>query len=280
MQTLRARSAPVAGSVDAVEAVEAAEPAEPAEAPDGIALDAVGAAGPGGPGGPLRKVARLARGLGEWATQQVTHENAHLRAQVARLQAEIVFWREGCGPCTDPLDGVCMVQDFNVPAGGFPHQYVPRAGGGDGADVVRFVSARKLLRISGRLLARPGQDDARRATPVNASVFGPDGVLYAISFVDASSGESHTLQHYPGAENGMPFLEWPNGDRARDHFRVGPDESAWTVCFRFPHVPRDRKDRVEWRLRFAPKDEPTRQRYPGLTFETATFRACARVKDE
>ena len=236
------------------------------------------------------KAARLDRGLRDWATQQVMHENAHLRAQVASLQREVT-WAKAQGRLTEDqtapnlLFGVRMVQDFDVSAGGFPHQYVESTesveGGGD-AEVPRIVSARKMLRLSGRLLTTFDEPSASayKTVPVNASVFGPEGVLYAISLIDSSSGNRYTLEDYPGISHGMPFLEWPNGDRARDHFRIGPDESAWTVRFRFPHVPRDRKDRVEWRLRVAPKDEATRLRYPALSFETATFRACARIKDE
>ena len=279
MQTVRTRSVSRPASADAAEVSSGPSP---------------GAGEAEVPGAQAPKVARLARGLGEWATQQVMHENAHLRAQVARLQADAT-WAETrfrlsrLGTPTDPLNGVCMVQDFDVTAGGFPHQYMECAEGDGVAEATRFVSARKMLRISGRLLSTLGEAGGgggapavpfARTTPVNASIFGSDGVLYTISFIDASSGDSYTLKHYPGIENGVPFLEWPNGDRARDHFCIGPNESAWTVRFRFPHVCRDRKDRVEWRLRFAPKDEATRGQYPALTFETAAFRACARVKDE
>ena len=300
MQMVRTRSTPTDAAV---------EP-EAADAPSG---PSPGAGEAEGPGSRPPKAARLARGLGEWATQQVLHENAQLRAQVASLQAEAT-WAEakfrlmGPGTPVDLMRGLRMVQDFDVVAGGFPHQYIGRAEGDGEVEVTRFVSARKMLRISGRLLvaldpsgrlsatsppalggaddgAADGDDDAPavpagKTAPMNASVFGPNGVLYAISFVDSSSGELYTLQDYPGLDNGMAFLEWPNGDRARDHFLIGPNESAWTVRFRFPHIPHDRKGHVEWRLRFAPKNEVTRLRYPALSFETATFRACARVKDE
>ena len=242
---------------------------------------------------------RLSRRIDEWATQQVRQENVELRAQVFGLQAKMVWMHtryqlESAGRSVELLDSVCMVQNFDVQFGGFPHQYIENEGE-EYAKASGIVSARKWVRISGKLLMASdqatqscgvdGDGDASatplgRANPVNASVFGTNGVLYEIIIVDASTGKLHTIEGYPGIQHGTPFLVWPNGDCRRGHFRIGPTESSWTACFRFPHVPRDRKDRVLWRLRFAPQDVAIRTRYPALTFETATFHACARLKDE
>lgn len=217
----------------------------------------------------------------------------------------------GPGHRDDHLACVRMVQDHTGPIGGFPHQWISAAGIEGGTDLLRFVCTRKMVRISGFLQAtcdpegrlavahppdheggEPTRSSAAPAapvgsivaggatTPLNASAFGTAGLLYSLVLVDTCSGTQYTPANYPGREEGVPYVEWPNGDRSRGHFRIGPDESRWTIRFRFPHVPRDRKDRTEWCFRFTPEEESLRERYPALTFETARFRACARLKDE
>jgi hypothetical protein len=268
---------------------------------------APGGADPDGTGGatePAPKRYRRFTSLGAWAGRELEGHNEFLRTQLRAAQNEVtwsVAQRAMEAREADPLRYVRHVQDFTHASGGFPHQRVSIENGRTDAEAeghINLVVTRKFVSISGRFEvavdangsplrhrdAAAGAPEVEvasenhRVLPVNASLFGSKGITYRVAVVSGGSGEELTLANHPGLDGGEPFLEWSNGDRERECFRIGANESTWTVRFRFPHLSRDRKNRAEWILRFVPADAELATKYPALTMETARFRTGARIR--
>jgi hypothetical protein len=109
-----------------------------------------------------------------------------------------------------------------------------------------------------------------------------------IEIVNATTGKVYREEHdYPGKAGpdnitgqARPFLIWKDGDTRRDSIFLSRNDSTWSATFRFPHLSGPKGFAQLWKLRFSPDDDAVASRYPGLSFETRSFRCISRTKDK